>query len=58
MTTMPRIYRGWNARRGVFVWTCTPLPEGKWGTGVSQQLRYDWRQAEMWVARTNAKEHA
>jgi len=40
----------------VFVWTVTPLPEGKWGTGVSQQARYDWRQAEMWVARANAKE--
>ena len=50
---LPLIRRGWDARAGRFVWACSDLPRGPWGLGVSQQARYDWRQAEMWCARAN-----
>lgn len=53
---IPRIFRGWDARAGRFVWCCSPLPAGRWGLGVSRQATYDWRQAERWVAQQNAKD--
>jgi hypothetical protein len=55
MKVMPHIYRSWDTRKAVFVWTWAPPPEGKWGFGVSQQARYDWNRAIRWCHQQNAK---
>jgi hypothetical protein len=55
---LPRIRRGWDARQGCWVWECNDLPRGAWGLGVSQQARYDWRQAQIWCAQANAAERS
>lgn len=44
----PKIRRVWNARLGVMEWGVNPTPSGRWGTGISQQAHYDWRQAKIW----------
>lgn len=51
---LPRIHRAWDPQQGRMVWACNDLPPGRWGLGVSQQARYDWRQAQMWCHRQNA----
>ena len=51
---LPRIRRAWDARQGRMVWQVNELPAGRWGLGVSQQARYDWRQAAMWCHQRNA----
>lgn len=51
----PRIFRVWSSRRGVMEWGVSNIPEGRWGVGISQQLRYDWRQAQIWCNAMNRK---
>lgn len=52
---IPRIFRAWDRRQAKFVWSCSPLPHGNWGLGVSQQAQYDWRQAFRWCVLMNEK---
>ena len=50
---IPRIRRAWDAKAGKMLWAVNEPPPGRWGFGISQKVRSDWRQAWAWCNKAN-----